>query len=77
VVAVKIYYIVASNGDGSSRVEFYDSKECIDYLCDYETGNEDYWDGDGGSWGTIEITGEVVSKGVVQTYDEMIAERCE
>jgi hypothetical protein len=70
---VKIYYIVANNGDGSSRVEFYDSKECIDWLTDEDTcpDFEGYMDGDGGSWGVIEITGEVVSKNVVQNFAQM------
>lgn len=56
---MKIYYITANNGDGSSRTEFYDSKECIDYLCDDETGDEAYWDGDGGSWGSFEAPGGI------------------
>lgn len=78
---MKIYYIVASNGDGSSRVEFYDSKECIDYLCDDKTGSEEYWDGDGGSWGEIEITGEVVQgtgySKIVNNFEECKAEQDE
>lgn len=52
---MKVFYITASNGDGSSRTEFYDSKECIDYLTDDERCDETYMDGDGGSWGSFEV----------------------
>lgn len=56
---MRIYYITAKNGDGSSRTEFYDSKECIDYLTDDDLCIEDYMDGDGGSWGFFEAPGEI------------------
>lgn len=54
---MKVFYIVASNGDGSSRVEFYDSQECIDYLTDENTTHDmgAYLDGDGGSYGSFEV----------------------
>lgn len=52
---MKIFYINADCGDGSSNTEFYDSKECIDFCCDEENGLEEYWDGDGGSWGSFEV----------------------
>jgi hypothetical protein len=72
-----LYYINADAGDGSSYTEFYDSQECIDYLCDTDNGFEQYWDGDGGSWGTIEITGEVVTKGKVRTMADILADRAD
>lgn len=56
---MRIYYITANNGDGSSRTEFYDSKECIDYLTNYDRCLEDYMDGDGGSWGSFEAPGGI------------------
>lgn len=52
---MRIYYINANNGDGSSRTEFYDNKECIDFCCDEDNDMEDYWDGDGGSYGSFEV----------------------
>lgn len=50
-----VFYINRDNGDGSSTTVFFDSKECIDYCCDEENGLEDYWDGDGGSWGSFTV----------------------
>ena len=50
---MEVFYINANCGDGSSRTEFYDSKECIDYLTDDERCDETYTDGDGGSWGVL------------------------
>lgn len=52
---MKVFYINANNGDGSSSTHFYDSKECINFCCDEENGLEQYWDGDGGSWGSFEV----------------------
>lgn len=53
---MKIYYINADCGDGSTSTHFYDSKECIDFCCDEENGFvEEYWSGNGGSWGSFEI----------------------
>lgn len=60
---MQIFYITANNGDGSSSTEFYDSKECIDYLTDDDKCDERYMDGDGGSWGSFTIhCGEMVPK---------------
>ena len=56
---MKIFYINADNGDGSSRTEFYDSMECIEYLTDEDNGREEYWDGDGGSYGSFEAPGGI------------------
>lgn len=56
---MKIYYITANCGDGSSRTDFYDSKECIDFLTDDERCLEEYMDGDGGSWGSFEAPGGI------------------
>lgn len=52
---MKIFYINSDSGDGSSCTEFYNSQECIDFCCDQENGLEQYWDGDGGSWGSFEV----------------------
>lgn len=61
---MKIFYIVRNGGDGSSSVDFCDSKECIDYLLsdDYPYP-EDYQDGDGGSWGSFEAPGGIEFEG--------------
>jgi len=48
---VTIWYITANNGDGSSSTHFFDSFDCIEYCCDEDNGLEEYWDGDGGSYG--------------------------
>lgn len=56
----EIFYITASNGDGSFRTEFYDSRECIEFLRDEANGREDYWDGDGVSWGSFTAPGGIL-----------------
>lgn len=67
---MRIYYITASNGDGSSRTEFYDSRECIDFLTDDDRCLEDYMDGDGGSWGSFEAPGGITGV-TVRTIDDL------
>lgn len=59
-----IFYITVNNGDGSSSTEFYDSMECIDYVCDEENGLEEYWDGDGGSWGRFWVPDGTEIRGI-------------
>jgi hypothetical protein len=49
---MKIFYIVGDCG----RVEFCDSEECIDFLFDEETGREEYWDAE---WGSFEAPGGI------------------
>lgn len=72
---MKVFYINADNGDGSSRTEFYDSKECIDFLCDEETGCDEYWDGDGGSWGSFEVPDGTVITGItIKTIGDLKTE---
>jgi hypothetical protein len=56
---MRIYYITANNGDGSSSTEFYDSRECIDYLTDEDKCLETYMDGDGGSWSYFDAPGGI------------------
>ncbi len=74
---MRIYYINADCGDGSSRTEFYDSKECIDYLTDDDRFLEEYMDGDGGSWGYFDLSeGATITfpHGKVRTMEDIKAE---
>lgn len=69
---MKIYYITANNGDGSSSTEFYDSMECIDYLTDYDKCDERYMDGDGGSYGCFEVPDGTPITGItIETLDDI------
>lgn len=69
---MKIYYINADCGDGSSRTEFYDSKECIDFCCNEENGLEEYWDGDGGSWHCFEVPDGTPITGItIKTIEDL------
>ena len=61
---MKIWYITANCGDGSSSTEFYDSRECIDYLTDDERCDERYMDGEGGSYGSFEVPDGTTFKGI-------------
>lgn len=77
---MKIFYITANNGDGSSRTEFYDSQECIDFLTDAGRWLEAYMDGDGGSWGSFEAPGGIQFDNQwqkVETMADLIAQFCD
>ena len=59
---MKIFFTASNNGDGSSSVHFFESKECIDLLEEHDP--EGYGGGEGGDWlevpdGTI-VTGITV-----------------
>lgn len=75
---MRIFYITANNGDGSTRTEFYDSQACIDFLTDDTRGErflEAYMDGDGGSWGFFDAPGGIILPyGDVGTMDTLLAE---
>lgn len=74
---MRVYYINANNGDGSSRTEFYADKECIDLLLDDDNPrSDDYQDGDGGSWGSFVLNGSIsgVDIGTLETVRREIAE---
>lgn len=71
---MKIYYTTRDNGDGSSSVEFMESKEVIELLEEHEP--EAYAAGCGGDF--IEITGEVIGDDfnpttMQQAYDSLVA----
>lgn len=78
---MKVWYINADNGDGSSRTVFYDSHECIKFCCDENNGLEEYWDGDGGSYGSFTvpdgtpITG--IEIGTLEQLKEIVADLVE
>ena len=71
---MKIFYITANNGDGSSSTEFYDSQECIDYLTDDDRCDERYMDGAGGSYGSFEVPDATEIKGIrIHTMSDLRA----
>lgn len=73
---MKIFYITGNNGDGSSTTEFYDSKECIDYLTDYDLCDERYMDADGGSWGSFEVPDGTPVTGIrIQSMSDIVEYR--
>lgn len=64
---MQVFYISANNGDGSTTVEFYDSKACVEYLTDEDGPNTDferYVDGDGGSYGSFTVPDGTLITGV-------------
>lgn len=69
---MKVFYITANNGDGSSTTEFWDSQECIDYLIDDDRCDERYMDGDGGSYGFFEVPDGTEIKGIrIRSLDNL------
>lgn len=69
---MRIFYTTVDNGDGSSSVQFFDSKECIKFLEDVDP--EGYHAGEGGSWfdieGTISGITILTMNDVLEEYDD-------
>lgn len=75
---MNVYYVNANNGDGSSTTEFYDSKECIERLCNDDIFDDIYRDGDGGSWGMFSVPDDTVISeiriGTMADVEQLIAD---
>lgn len=51
----KVYGLISDNGDGSSSIHWFRSKEKVDEMLDEENGHENYWANDEGG-PSVELT---------------------
>ncbi len=66
---MRVFYTTTDNGDGSSSVSFYESKECIELL--EEANPETYGSGEGGSYFDVEGT---ITGITIETLEDVKAE---